>query len=166
MSTKILIVDDDLYIRRLLSKVLSKFNYESIEAARGEEGLELANKYLPDVILLDVMMPGMDGYQVCEHLKETEETRDIPIILVTAKTDLKDRVQGLGLGAHDYICKPIQPKELLARVEAALRVKKLQDMLKDQIRLQQELELARQQLTEQYMSSLFGQLAGSLLHEL
>src|SRR5262245_10086874 len=166
MDKKILIVDDDKYIRRLLSQVLGKFSYKTVEAMTGDEALSLAYKELPDVILLDLMMPGLDGYSVCERLKENESTRDIPVIFVTAKTDLQDRIYGLGVGAHDYICKPIQPKELIARVDAALRVKELQDNLKDKLRLQEELERARQQLTEQYMSSIFGQLAESLLHEL
>jgi DNA-binding response OmpR family regulator/anti-sigma regulatory factor (Ser/Thr protein kinase) len=166
MDKKILIVDDDKYIRRLLTQVLGKFSYKTFEAVSGDEALPQAYKVLPDVILLDLMMPGLDGYSVCERLKENESTRDIPVIFVTAKTDLQDRIHGLGVGAHDYICKPIQPKELIARVDAALRVKELQDNLKDKLRLQEELERARQQLTEQYMSSIFGQLAESLLHEL
>jgi two-component system, sensor histidine kinase and response regulator len=166
VDKKILIVDDDKYIRRLLTQVLGKFSYKTFEAVSGDEALSIAGKLSPDVILLDLMMPGMDGYRVCEQLKGMESTRDIPVIFVTAKTDIRDRVQGFGLGAHDYICKPIQPKELIARVDAALRVKDLQDKLKDRIRLQQELEIAKQQLTEQYMSSIFGQLAESLLHEL
>src|SRR5436189_106238 len=104
MSYKILIIDDDQFIRDMLSKMLSKFGYQSIEATGGDQGLALANSDLPDVILLDVMMPNIDGPAVCEKLKNSEATRDIPVIFVTAKTELDDQIMGLKLGAHDYIC--------------------------------------------------------------
>jgi DNA-binding response OmpR family regulator/anti-sigma regulatory factor (Ser/Thr protein kinase) len=166
MAETILVIDDDKFILDMLAKMLSKFGYETIEAQDGTRGLEVAAEKLPDVILLDMMMPNIDGREVCERLKSSERTRDIPVIFVTAKTELDDQIMGLKIGAHDYIGKPIRPKELVARVEAALRVKHLQDQLKGSLRLQQELERTRQRLIEQYMSAIFGQLAESLVHEL
>ncbi|MEW6734430.1 MAG: response regulator [Acidobacteriota bacterium] len=166
MTKKVLVVDDDIFIRTLISKMLEKLEYELIEATGGKHALEIVRANPPDAILLDLMMPDMDGYQICERLKESEATRDIPVIFVTAKTEIDDQVEGLRLGAHDYICKPIRAKELRARLNAALRVKELQDQLKDKIRLQEELEQARQQLLEQYMNTMFSQLAEGLLHEL
>ncbi len=166
MLKKILIVDDDAFIRTLITKMLDKAGYQLSEAAGGMQALELVHKLMPDAILLDLMMPDMNGYQICEQLKATDTTRDIPVIFVTAKAELEDQVEGLRIGAHDYICKPIQAKELRARLSAALRVKELQDQLKDKLRLQNELELVRQQLLEQHMNAMFGQLAEGLLHEL
>lgn len=166
MASKVLIIDDDLFIRNLLSAILGKCGFELHFADGGDLGLTLAKEILPDVILLDMMMPVVDGSQVCETLKQDVATQDIPVIFVTAKSELEDQIQGLKLGAQDYICKPIRPRELIARVEAALRVKHLQDQLKDKLRLQNELALAHRHLIEQHMSAMLGQLAESLVHEL
>lgn len=163
---KVLVVDDDRFIADIISRFLVKFNHEVTKTYTGKDGIRLATELLPDVILLDRMMPDIDGTQVCEILKNDEVTKYIPVVFVTSKTELEDQVQGLRVGAHDYICKPIEPKELLARVEAALRVKYLQDELKDKLRISQQLEETRQHLMEQYMSVMFGQLAESLMHEL
>lgn len=163
---KVLVIDDDRFIADIISRFLVKFNHDVIKAYTGKEAIQLALEIFPDVILLDRMLTDMDGTKVCEILKSNEITKHVPIVFVTSKTELDDQVQGFKMGAHDYICKPIEPKELIARVEAALRVKQLQDELKDKLRLSQQLEETRQHLMEQYMSIMFGQLAESLMHEL
>lgn len=162
----ILVIDDDKFITEIIARFLNKHNHEVLKVHKGKEGIKIAIDTLPDVILLDQVMPDIEGTAVCETLKNDERTKDIPIVFVTSKVELDDQVQALRLGAHDYICKPIEPKELIARVEAALRIKYLQDQLKDKLRISQELEETRQHLLEQYMNSMFGQLAESLMHEL
>jgi CheY-like chemotaxis protein len=166
MKKKLLIIDDDLVTRRLLAAILRKTGLEVIIATDGEEGLSRAVEILPDIILLDIVMPNLGGEQVCEHLKKHPLTRDIPIIFVTGQSGSEAQVSGLTLGAQDYICKPIHPNELIARVQAVLRVKEYQDTLKDLLRVQQELVWTREQLIEQYMNGLLGQLAESLIHEI
>ncbi|KAF0249489.1 MAG: response regulator receiver [bacterium] len=163
---KVLVIDDDHFIADIISRFLIKYNHEVIKAHTGNDGIILAMQTLPDVVLLDRMMPDMDGTKTCEILKSRETTKDIPVVFVTSKTELEDQVQALKVGAHDYICKPIEPRELIARVEAALRVKQLQDELKDKLRISRQLEETRQHLMEQYMTAMFGQLAESLMHEL
>lgn len=163
---KVLVIDDDRFIADIISRFLVKCSHDVIKAYTGKDGIQLAIEFLPDVILLDRMLTDMDGTKVCEILKSNEVAKHVPVVFVTSKTELDDQVQGFKMGAHDYICKPIEPKELIARVEAALRVKQLQDELKDKLRLSQELEETRQHLMEQYMSIMFGQLAESLMHEL
>lgn len=162
----ILVIDDDKFITEIIARFLNKHNHEVLKVHKGKEGIKIAIDTLPDVILLDQVMPDIEGTAVCETLKSDERTKDIPVVFVTSKVELDDQVQALRLGAHDYICKPIEPKELIARVEAALRIKYLQDQLKDKLRISQELEETRQHLLEQYMNSMFGQLAESLMHEL
>ncbi|MBI4852451.1 MAG: response regulator [Acidobacteria bacterium] len=163
---KVLVVDDDHFIADIISRFLSKYNHDVTKAYTGKDGVRLAIELLPDVVLLDRMMPDMDGTKACEILKSNQATKDIPVIFVTSKTELEDLVQALKTGAHDYISKPIEPRELIARVDAALRVKYLQDELKDKLRISRQLEQTKQHLMEQYMSAMFGQLAESLMHEL
>ena len=118
MSKKILIVEDDGNIRELLRLYLEREGYEITEAANGEEGVELWRKINPDMILLDVMMPIMDGWQVCKIiLKESK----VPIIIMTAKGETFDKVNGLEMGADDYIVKPLEMREVIARVRAIFR---------------------------------------------
>jgi len=163
---KVLVIDDDHFIAEIIARFLIKNNHDVVRAHTGKDGIALAIEALPDVVLLDRMMPDMDGTKTCAILKSNEITKDIPVVFVTSKTELEDQVQALKVGAHDYICKPIEPRELIARVEAALRVKQLQDELKDKLRISKQLEETRQHLMEQYMSAMFGQLAESLMHEL
>ena len=118
MSKKILIVEDDGNIRELLRLYLEREGYEITEAANGEEGVELWRKINPDMILLDVMMPIMDGWQVCREIRKTSSA---PIIMLTAKGETFDKVLGLELGADDYVVKPFDAKEVVARVKAVLR---------------------------------------------
>ena len=118
MSKKILIVEDDGNIRELLRLYLEREGYEITEAANGEEGDELWRKINPDMILLDVMMPIMDGWQVCKIIRKESK---VPIIIMTAKGETFDKVNGLEMGADDYIVKPLEMREVIARVRAIFR---------------------------------------------
>lgn len=115
---RILVVDDEASIRRILETRLKMVGYEVITAADGEEALEAFNKSNPDLVILDVMMPKLDGYGVT---REIRKTADVPIIILTALGDVSERITGLELGADDYVIKPFSPKELEARVKAVLR---------------------------------------------
>jgi DNA-binding NtrC family response regulator len=112
----VLVVDDEPLNVDLLEQELGAAGYKTISAASGEQGVIVAAKARPDLILLDVMMPGMDGYAVCQSLKNSEATRDIPVVFLTALTDTFEKVRAFKLGAVDYVTKPFQPEELLARV--------------------------------------------------
>ena len=118
MSKKALVVEDDVNIAELLMLYLEKDGFEVSIAHDGGRGIAMFNEISPDLVLLDVMMPGMDGYKVCEKIREQS---DVPIILVTAKGDDYDRVMGLDIGADDYIVKPFNGDEVMARVRAVLR---------------------------------------------
>lgn len=115
---RILVVDDEASIRRILETRLSMIGYEVITAADGEEALEIFRNSDPDLVVLDVMMPKLDGYGVCQELRKES---DIPIIMLTALGDVADRITGLELGADDYVIKPFSPKELEARIRSVLR---------------------------------------------
>lgn len=117
-KTKVLVVDDDLRIQQILKLYLSREGYEVITCDRGDTALDTALREDPDLVLLDIMLPGMDGWEVLDDLRRTG---DVPVIMLTAKGDITDRVQGLDCGADDYIVKPFEPKELMARVKAVLR---------------------------------------------
>ncbi|MBL7662973.1 response regulator transcription factor [bacterium] len=121
-SYKILIIDDEEDISELVRYNLSQIEkYEIQCAASGEQGLELARKTKPDLVLLDLMLPGINGLEVCQTLKQRAETRDIRIIMLTAKGEEADILLGFELGADDYITKPFSPKVLIARVDSVLR---------------------------------------------
>jgi len=115
---KILVVDDEASIRRILETRLSMIGYIVVTAADGEEALAAYKKELPNLIILDIMMPKLDGYGVCQEIRKDS---DIPIIMLTALGDVADRITGLELGADDYVVKPFSPKELEARIKAILR---------------------------------------------
>ena len=127
---KVLIIDDIEDDVRIMEKCMRSQGYDVITARTGEEGLRLAKEKLPDVILLDIMMPDIDGYKICEELRGTYETRDIPIIFVSAKVEMANIIEGFRRGGDDYITKPFSLQELAARVSAAMRVKERQDRLK------------------------------------
>jgi two-component system cell cycle response regulator len=124
---KILVVDDRPDNVYYLQSRLQNENYSVITAFSGPEGIEKAKSEKPDLILLDIMMPGMDGYEVCKILTNDEETKDIPIILVTAKVDSNDVAEGLRVGAFDYIKKPFDKIELIARINSALRYSEMKN---------------------------------------
>jgi DNA-binding response OmpR family regulator len=115
--TKVLIIDDEAPIRLLCRVNLEAEGMEVVEAPDGPTGLEVVEKERPDAILLDVMMPGLDGWSVAERLLEKEDTREIPIVFLTARADLRDRARGMDLGGLDYITKPFNPVDLASLVE-------------------------------------------------
>lgn len=115
---KVLVVDDEASIRRILDTRLSMIGYSVITACDGEEALFLFRKETPNLVILDVMMPKLDGYGVCQEIRKTS---DVPIIMLTALGDVADRITGLELGADDYVIKPFSPKELEARIRSVLR---------------------------------------------
>lgn len=115
---KVLIVDDDQHIAELISLYLEKEGFDTKEVYDGREAVTMVSMYQPDMIILDLMLPGMDGYQVCAEVRKTNK---VPIIMLTAKGETFDKVLGLELGADDYMVKPFDTKELVARVKAVLR---------------------------------------------
>lgn len=117
--SKILLVEDEENIRGFLKINLKRNNFDVIEAATGEEGLNLARKEKPDIVVLDVMLPGIDGFKVCQLLRE--ENKNVGIIMLTAKGQDLDKIMGLEYGADDYIVKPFNPLEVVLRVKAILR---------------------------------------------
>ena len=125
----ILIIEDDGDIQELVQYNLERQGYKVIAAADGETGFKLALQSAPDLVLLDIMLPGIDGLSVCRRLRENNDTRHLPIIMITARGEESDIVVGLELGADDYVTKPFSPKELVARVRAVLR--RAQDEVKD-----------------------------------
>ena len=137
-ATRVLVVDDEAPIRLLCRVNLEAEGMTVLEAADGVTGLEAARTERPDVILLDVMMPGMDGWQVAERLIDGEETSQIPLIFLTARAELRDRAKGLELGGVDYITKPFNPVELAALVESLL----------DRVRRGERDELRREKIAE------------------
>jgi DNA-binding response OmpR family regulator len=119
--TRVLVIDDEAPIRLLCRVNLEAEKMEVLEAADGPAGLEQARAAKPDVILLDVMMPGLDGWQVAEQLLEDDRTRSIPIVFLTARAEFRDRARGLDLGGIDYVTKPFNPLELAPLVEDMLK---------------------------------------------
>jgi len=118
---KILVIEDEEDILELVQYNLARNGYRVTGALTGERGLELARRDLPDLIILDLMLPGIDGLEICRQLAADSATRRIPIIMLTAKSEEADMVAGLELGADDYITKPFSPRVLLARIKAVLR---------------------------------------------
>jgi sigma-B regulation protein RsbU (phosphoserine phosphatase) len=139
----ILIVDDAPANLRVLSRMLAEQGYQVRPVLDGTLALAAAGAEAPDLILLDVRMPHMNGYEVCEHLKADEQTRDIPVIFISALDEIQDKVQAFAAGGVDYITKPFQLEEVLARVQTHLSLRKLQKQLQDaNKKLEQELTLA------------------------
>jgi two-component system, OmpR family, response regulator len=118
---RVLIVDDDPLIRDLVRAVLEDASYDLDEAASGEEALRVASRRPPDVVLLDVMMPGLDGFEVAERMKKDDHLRDTVVVMLTAKNAPEDRARGLAAGADVYFTKPFSPLELLTTISGALR---------------------------------------------
>ncbi|MBI4208639.1 MAG: response regulator, partial [Deltaproteobacteria bacterium] len=165
---RILIVEDNAEMRGFIKFELHK-HYRILEAGDGQKGLERAAKELPDLIVSDIMMPGVDGYELARRIKADVHTQHIPVILLTAKAELADKIEGLGIGADDYLIKPFNPKELRARVKNLINVRSLQREI--QLR-SNELEKTLKQLQEtqaelihaEKMAAL-GQLVAGVAHE-
>ena len=131
MKERILIVEDDKHISKLVKFNLEKANYDCAIAATGEKALEALDDRPVDLVILDIMLPGMDGFGICRTIKEKEKLKNIPIIMLTAKGEEVDRIVGLELGADDYIVKPFSPRELVLRVKAILKRGKVEEVKKD-----------------------------------
>ena len=142
----ILIVDDNNINLKVLGAQLRKSGYNIVVARDGESTLKIVPELMPDLILLDIMMPGMDGYEVCTILKSQEETRHIPIIFISAKVDTSDIVTGFNVGAVDYITKPFKKEELLVRVRTHLELKFSKDTIRKQAQRLEELNAAKDKL--------------------
>jgi two-component system alkaline phosphatase synthesis response regulator PhoP len=119
--TQIVVIEDEPDIVEVVTYNLKREGYKVLSVNRGDEGLNLVRNQSPNLVVLDLMLPGMDGLSVCQQLKSDPITRDIPIIIVSAKGEESDVVIGLELGADDYLSKPFSPRELLARIKAVLR---------------------------------------------
>jgi two-component system, NtrC family, sensor kinase len=145
----ILIVDDTATNVKVLFEILSRYDFKVSVAKSGESALDKVDEILPDLILLDVMMPGIDGFETCRRLKANPKTKDIPVIFMTALSDAVDKVKGLKLGAVDYITKPIEYEEVIARINTHLELRRTQLKL----------------IQEEKMSSL-GQLLAGIAHEI
>ena len=118
MACTILVIDDDEKLNRLLKRFLKDYGYDVFAATDAAEGLKKVRTVLPDLIILDIMLPGMTGFEVCKRIRESSA---VPIIMLTARGDVMDKVVGLELGADDYLPKPFEPRELVARIQAVLR---------------------------------------------
>lgn len=118
---KVLIADDDHNLRQLLKEALPRHKFEVYQSADGVETWDTVRNLRPDIVLLDVMMPGMDGLEICRLMRENPQTRNIPVLMLTAKAQLKDKLAGIESGADDYVTKPFDPLELQARLEMHLR---------------------------------------------
>lgn len=154
--SKILIIDDTPASVLLLSRLLSKDGYIVLIAEDSEQGYNMAVSEQPDLILLDVIMPGRDGYEICSALKENYLTAEIPVIFVTAKVEIVDKIRGLDIGGVDYVTKPFQPAEVIARVRTHLELKAMYE---------ENLEYHRELLRSQKMASITT-LAGGVAHNI
>ena len=158
MPNKVLIVDDEPFNLDLLEQELTDQGYAIERANDGEEALKKVESFLPDVILLDYMMPKMNGIEVVRRLKQDERYKAIPVILLTAKASREDKVKGLDAGADDYVVKPFDSIELLARVRSMTRLKQMHDSLEEWNRTlaekvtQQVVEMERMSRLKRYLS--------------
>ena len=119
-ENKILVVDDEMHIIRIVKYKLESAGYNVFTAINGEEALKVAREEMPDLIFLDIMMPGINGYEVCSQLKNDPKTKDIIIIMLTAKGQESDKIKGLEVGVDEYITKPFSPQDILDRVRDLL----------------------------------------------
>jgi adenylate cyclase len=151
---KILVVDDTPMNVKLLVDLLGFHDYEMVAASSGIEALEQVTKERPDLILLDVVMPGMSGYEVCQKLRGDPETAVLPVVMVTALNPAQERVHGIEAGADDFLTKPINQAELLARVRSLLRVKELHDTVRSQAAQLSEWNKTLEQRVQEQVSQL------------
>jgi len=163
----ILLVDDIPENLQLLSSLLAKEGYNISMAVNGLEALEIVPELKPDLILLDIMMPEMDGFTVCERIKKDDEFKEIPIIFISAKTELVDKVKGFRIGGADYITKPYQSAEVLARVKTQLALKHAQDTIRHHNAQLEEMVLKRtKQLLQAEKHAAFSLFIKGIIHNL
>jgi len=133
MAAKILVVDDEPDILNIISMALKRESFEVITSQSAEQSLDLVRVQMPNLIILDIMLPGMSGFEFCRQVRASKIVNHIPIIMLTAKAQVSDRIYGLELGADDYITKPFSTKELILRTQAVLRRSQTPDSYKDKI---------------------------------
>lgn len=163
---RVLAVDDQRDALRLLQIRLENAGMECFTSSDGTAALQFLEKELVDLVILDVMMPTLDGYEVCRRIKGQERTKDIVVLFLTARYEMQDKIRGLEVGGHDYLTKPVEQAELLARTRSALRIKQLQDQLKEQLQLQKTINQLHQEMLGEHWQKTLGQLAASLAHEI
>ena len=156
-SAKILAVDDDVGLLQLINEMLARQGYEVLLAENGQQAIEVATRERPDLMLLDVMMPDMDGFEVCRELRANPDTEGILIIFVTAKSKLEDKEDGFGAGGDDYLTKPFSMRELVLRVNATLE---RAGRIRVQVEAQQEKRI------EEERRKAVVELAGAASHEM
>jgi DNA-binding response OmpR family regulator len=161
-KAKILVVDDEEHIVKAVKYILEGEGYNVEAAVDGEDALRMVQKFSPDLILLDVMMPKKNGYDVCRELKEENTTQLIPIIIVTALKQKEERIKGIEAGADDFISKPIDQKELLTRIKSLLRIKFLNDELKENYQKLRDLEDYKLKLTGLIVHDMKNIITGSM----
>ncbi len=168
-AQKVLIVEDNSEIRDLLVDLLSSEHYVSV-AEDGLQALAMLERETPDLILSDVMMPFIDGQELCRRIKQRRETANVPFILLTARSKTTMKIEGLDCGAEDYVCKPFEEAELQARVRALLRVRRASVQLDQRNaeleKINKELKTTQQQLVQAEKLSSLGQLVAGLAHEI
>ncbi len=163
----VLIVDDTPTNLEVVSDSLSDAGFDVAIATSGERALQQIERRLPDLILLDVMMPGINGFETCRRLKSNEHTRHIPIVFMTALTDTKSKVEALDLGAVDYIAKPFHEKEVLARVRTHLQLHQLNQSLSQRVeQAREELQTSQLHLIQHEKMSALGSLVAGVAHEI
>jgi two-component system, NtrC family, sensor kinase len=166
----ILVVDDTPQNLRLLAGILSDKGYQVRPVPNGKLALSAAQKMPPDIVLLDIMMPEMDGYEVCQHLKDSEVTKDIPVIFISAINDVMDKVKAFAVGGVDFITKPFQVEEVLARIETHLKICSLQQSLQeknqDLATAIYQLQATQEHLIQSEKMAALGQLIAGIAHEI
>ncbi len=166
----IMIVDDNPINAKILFNFLQLSGFRVLVAKSGESALEKLQVVSPDLILLDIMMPGIDGFETCRRFKQKEATQDIPVIFMTALSDVVDKVTGLNLGAVDYITKPFQQEEVLARVNIHLKLSQLTKELENRAAkltyTVEQLQQSQLQLVQSEKMSTLGQLVAGVAHEI
>ncbi|UZE95054.1 sensor histidine kinase [Alkalimarinus alittae] len=171
--SQVLLVDDNPQNLKVLFDTLEGSDYRLLLANNGKKALAIAEKLKPDLILLDIMMPEMDGYEVCDTLKSNPSLRDIPVIFLSALDDVESKVKGFEKGGIDYIAKPFQPKEVVSRVATQIKLRRLEQQLKeknrelsaDNIEMQLKLEAQREHLAHFSRLSTMGEMAAGFAHE-
>jgi len=159
-APRVLVVDDNPQNVELLEAYLVPEKYDVVTAFDGVQAVERVEEGLPDIVLLDVMMPNMNGYEVCKKLKEDERTRFIPIVMITALKELEDKIRSIEAGADDFLTKPFNKLELLTRIKSLIRVKRLHDDLEQSYITLKELENTKESLTQLIVHDLKNPLTG------